>query len=99
MRFIDKTKKDITLYELELTAKMHDIEMYATEDNTETGVKVDYLDVYRYVSSPDNRPTYSLLLNNKPVLDFCEFHKIISYIFNHFDYQTNWYLFNYDGSK
>ena len=98
MRFIDKSNRDLTLYELELTAKIHDIEMYATEDNTENGVKVDYLDINRYILSNDDKPTYSLLLNNVPVLDFCEFDKIITYIFNRFDYQTNFYLFNYDGS-
>jgi len=93
MRFIDKTNKDLTLYELELTAKMHDIEMYATEDNTENGVKVDYLDI----RSIDH--LYSLFFNGLPVLEFTKFDNIISYIFNHFEYQTNWHLFNYDGSK
>ena len=93
MRFIDKTNKDLTLYELELTAKMHDIEMYATEDNTENGVKVDYLDI----RSIDH--LYSLFFNGLPVLELTKFDNIISYIFNHFEYQTNWHLFNYDGSK
>lgn len=93
MRFIDKTNKDLTLYELELTAKIHDIEMYATEDNTETGVKVDYVDIKALYS------LYSIYFNGIPVLEYAKFSKVMEYIFNNFDYQTNWYIFNYDGSK